>query len=427
MRLRPLAAGGIGLWLVASAACHGQPAESTPPDDDALSLADQAQPEKRGGEPLRFFGEVALGRTSWRDDGSTTDGRLSLDLRYQATIAAGWRATLSNRLDLNRQEREPRQHNINTLREAFLSWHVTPQSILDVGRINIRHGVGYGYNPTDFFKTGALRSIVSLDPAALRENRQGTFAVQGQQLWTGGSLSAAWSPDLGKDRPSDAAFSLDTGATNPRQRWLAAASHKLSDALSPQLLVFGGEGLSTQFGVNLSALVTPATVAFLEAASGRAAALTAKAIGIDDPRRQQRRASLGFTHTTPFNLALTVEAEYDSAAPTREQWNAFSAAAPGNALRLLAESEIRQDLPMRRALFVHAAWQDALVPRLDLAAFVRHDAETHSQSRWLEARYRWERGIEVALQWIAYAGEAGSIYGSMPVSRGVNVALRIYR
>jgi hypothetical protein len=423
---RTLAA--FSLVAIASAVAHGASHDSKAKDDDALSLADQTpQAEKRAPTAWRAFGELAATRSSLRGAADSEDeARLSFDLRYDGTLAPGWRLVFSDRLDLARRDQAPRENNVNTLREAYLSWQAMPEFALDVGRVNLRYGAAFGFNPTDFFKEGALRSVVSLDPPSLRENRQGTFVVQAQRLWSASAVSVALSPDLGRDTPSDATWSLDTGATNPRHRWLVAASHKFSDAFNPQLLVHGGEGTPTQVGLNLSALVGSSTVAFAEVASGRGLPLATHALGTPGSERSQRRAALGFTHTTPFNLALTVEAEYDGAAPTRAEWNALTSGAPLNALLLLAEAERRQDLPTRSALFVHARWQDAFTPGLDLSAFVRRDNETRSQTRWLEARWRWERRFEFAAQWLQFAGAADSVYGALPLKHSVQLSARAY-
>ena len=60
--------------------------------------------------------------------------------------------------------------------------------------------------------------------------------LRGQTVWSGGSLTALASPHLA-DQPSDAAFSLDLGATNRQDRWLLALSHQLSESISPQWLL----------------------------------------------------------------------------------------------------------------------------------------------------------------------------------------------
>ena len=419
------------LCLLASAAANA--ADAPPPknpndppgDADALSLADEAKPEKRAQRDWQAFGEAAISRTAQRNGQPTLDGRrLSLDLRWDGTLTPGLRAVLSDRLDLSHSSEAPRETNVNTLREAYLSWHASPDLIADIGRINLRYGAALGYNPTDFFKTGALRSIVSPDPNSLRENRQGSFVLQGQKLWSGGSLSAALSPEIGH-APSDATLSLDANATNPRDRWLLAASHKFSENFNPQLVLHGGAGMATQIGLNLSGLLGSSTTAFLELSSGKGKSLVAQAQGLPEAERVQRRATIGATYTTPFNLSLTAEAEHNSAAPNRAQWNAFIAAAPGNAQRLLGLSELQQDLPVRQALFLYAAWRDMGIRNLDFSAFIRRDGATRSRAQWLETRYRWG-SAEVALQWQAFSGDPSSLYGAVPQPRRVELLLRYF-
>ena len=411
--------------LAAAAANAAEPPAAKPDDADALSLADEAKPEKRSTRDWRVFGEGSLSRNSLRGAPSAADGgRLSLDLRYDSTIAPTLRAVLSDRLDLSRSSEAPRETNVNTLREAYLSWHASPDLIADIGRVNLRYGAALGYNPTDFFKAGALRSIVSPDPVSLRENRQGTFVIQGQKLWSGSSLTGVFSPRLGSTT-SDSTFSLDVGATNPRNRWLLAGSHKFNEELNPQLLVFGGADTPTQVGLNLSGLVNSATVAFLEFSTGKGRSLVAQALGSAETERMQRRAALGLTYTTAFNVSLTAEVEHNSAAPDRQQWNAFSSNAPGNPLRLLGAAQSLQDLPVRQALFFYASWKDMLVRNLDVSAFIRRDSETRSRTQWIETRYRWD-SAEVALQWQQYSGGPTSLYGSVPQPRRVDLLLRYF-
>jgi len=203
------------------------PAPGEPDDAAALELADDPGAAPPEAKTWRLYLEAAGARSRLHGEPSHADtARGSLDLRIDTTLAPGLRGVLSDRFDYLRRDSAPREHKVNALREAYVSWQARPDLVLDLGRVNLRHGAAWGYNPTDFFKAGALRSIVSPDPASLRENRMGTVLVQAQTLWSGGSLSAALSPRLAR-RPSDATFSLDLGSTNPRNRWLLAASHRL--------------------------------------------------------------------------------------------------------------------------------------------------------------------------------------------------------
>lgn len=419
----------ISLCLAFCAALPARAAEppTAPPEDlDALSLADKAQMSTTSVAPKwRIFVEGAGGQGTLRGDDSRFDtARASLDVRFDASLPQGLRAVLSDRLDLVHSNGVPRAENVNTLREAYLSWARADDQIVDIGRVNLRHGVAIGFNPTDWFKEGALRSIVSPDPLMLRENRQGTVMLRGQQLWSSGAITAAFSPKLAS-APNPATFALDAGATNPRSRWLLAGSYKFSDRLNPELLLYGGDDTPTQIGLNISTLVGDAAVVFGEFSAGKGRSLVAQTLDLPETRRNERRAALGLTYTTAFNLSVTAEADYNSAAPDREQWNTLPGLDPTGRLRLLATAQTLQDLPVRRAWFFHATWKDALLRRLDVSGFLLRDAETHSRSQWLEARYRWDRA-ELALQWQMYSGSAGSIYEAIPQRRMVELALRAY-
>ena len=260
-----------------------------------------------------------------------------------------------------------------------------------------------------------MRSVVSPDPALLRENRLGTVVVQGQRVWADSAVSAAWSPKLAST-PSDASASLDLGSTNAHHRWLLTASHRFGAALSPQLLLYGGESTPTQVGLNVSTLLNSATVAFVEYAAGRDRSLAAQASGAPKAESWRQRAALGLTYTTAFNLSLTAEADFNGAAPNRAQWDGVRAGAAGSALRLLQAAQDSQELPVRRAAFFYATWRDAFVRRLDLSGFVRYDAVTHSRAQWLETRYHWD-GADLALQWQLYSGGPDTVYGSVPQKR----------
>ncbi len=417
----------LALALAIAASAHAaEPPDALPDDLDALSLADQAPttaPE--AARAWRLFLEGAAGRnTISGPDRHFETNRASLDLRFDATVAPGLRAVFSDRLDLRQSNNQGGTRDVNTLREAYLSWSRTDEQIIDIGRVNVRHGAAYGYNPTDWFKEGALRSIISLDPAALRENRQGTVVLQGQQLWSAGSLTATYSPRLGR-KANQRTYSLNTGATNPRNRWLLAGSTKFSDKLNSELLVYGGDDTRPQVGLNVSGLVSDAAVVFGEFSVGKGPSLISQALDLNQGNHSQERAALGFTYTTAFNLSVTAEAEYNSAAPDRSDWNALPGIAPAGRLLVLATQPSLQDLPMRRALFVYASWKDLLVRQLDLSAFVRRDSETHSRAQWLEARYHWDRA-ELSLQWQLYSGDADSFYGSIPQRRAIELALRFY-
>jgi len=397
-------------------------------DDDAaaLLLADKtaaAAPEQTS--DWRVFTEMAVRESRPRGAGLALHGaRASLDARLDTSFAPGWRAVFADRLDMNRTDGTSGKDDVNTLKEAYLSWQAQPERIADLGRINARNGVAMGYNPTDYFRAGALRSVVSLDPASLRENRLGSAMLRGQQLWPGGSFTALYSPRLA-DQPSSAAFNPDWGATNRRERWLMAFTQKLSDNLSPQWLLSGGEGQKPQLGMNLTGLANDATVAYFEWSGGRAPSLAAQAQLRPDDTAFRSRVASGISYTTSNNISLTAEYEYNGAAPDRTDWNALRQGSPlaYGLYRGLATN--LQDPATRHNLFLYAFWQDALLKHLDLTAMLRNDLLDHSRLQWLEARYHWTR-FDVALQTQLNTGTATSNYGAQAERRIWQVVARYF-
>lgn len=423
MRLRMLV---LVLACLALQTAGAASATDTPVDDlDALSLADKApasEPVAQQALQWRLFVEGAGGAGKLRGSGSDFSIlRGSVDFRVDVTLAPGLRGVFSDRLDLVDSDGVPPGDNVNTLREAYLSWSRRDDQIFDLGRVNIRNGAAMGFNPTDWFKANALRAIVNPDPAVLRDNRQGTVVLQMQQLWSNASLSAAFSPRLART-PDSATFALNVGATNPNNRYLVTGSYKFGDTFNPQLLIYGGDDIPPQVGVNLSTVVGDSTVVYGEVAVGKGIPLIAQSLAIPKLNSRQQRATLGLTYTTSLNLTLSAEAQYSSAGPNEDQWQALG---PPAQQQVLSTAQALQDLPSRSQLFVQAMWKDLFVRRFDLSGFLRQDIETNSQAFWIEGRYSWEQ-VQLALQWQAYSGSDGSLYYAAPQQQTLQLVLRVY-
>ena len=418
----------IGHGAVMAALVVTALAQAAGPDEAALLLADEAPGLVERASDWRVFAEGAVGALVRRSDGATRDARrLALDIRYDHAFTPDWRFFLANRLDMAWPEPggEP---GIHTLKEAYATWRMQPETLLDLGRINVRNGVAMGYNPTDFFRAGALRSIVSISPASLRENRQGSLMLRGQRLWEDGSLTWLYSPELSR-RSSPEGFNLDPGATNSRHRALVAVSQKVSPSLSPQFLIYREQALPTQFGLNLTGLINDATVAHLEWSGGRGPSLLARALPRAAPGSAgdpwQNRLAAGLTYTTPNNISLTAEYHYSGGGLDETGW----AALRQGPLPLYGQYRnwlrTAQEQPTRQAFFFHGVWQDALVSRLDLSVMYNRDLIDASHRLWLEARYHREK-VEYALQWQMNGGQPLSAWGALPESRGWQAVLRCY-
>jgi hypothetical protein len=396
-------------------------------DDDAaaLSLADKTSATAAETSNWHLYLEAAASEARPQDPGFAVHGmRLSFDAKFDDSFAPGWRAVFADHVDFTRMDGTPGNQDINTLKEAYLSWHAQPDLIADFGRINVRNGVGAGYNPTDYFRADAVRSIISIDPASLRENRLGTVMLRGQTLWESGSLTALYAPELVSQATTNG-FSPDLGATNQHARWQLALSEKLSDKFSPQWLLTGGAGLSPQLGMNLTALVNDATVAFFEWSGGHSAPLLAQALMTPANEGFHSHAATGLTYTTSNNVSFTAEYEYNGAGLDQADWNSLQRGSfpPYFAYRTYVANIL--DLPTTRNLFFYSSWQDAMIKHLDISGLVRYDLIDNSRLQWLETRYHWTT-VDVALQWQLEDGHQTSDYGALPNRRLWQLLARFY-
>lgn len=411
------------LWLIALLATA--PAFAADEDAAALELADKTATQPERARDWHLFAEAAWSGVALRAiDATQQVERLSLGVSFDNVFAPDWRFVFADRFDAWWQQSPSHQYTVNTLQEAYLSWQPQPNAIADLGRINTRYGVAYAYNPTDYFRTDAVRATVSADPAVQRENRLGTVAARGQALWNGGSVTALYSPRLA-DRPNDIAFDPDFGATNNTDRWLVAGSQRLSDQFSPQWLVFGTAGEPPQVGLNATALLNDATVLALEWSGGRSDSLIVQALSLPADTAFRSRLAASLTITTADKLSLTAEYHYNGAALDREHWDGLGRTSPASYARYRSYAASVQDTPTRHRVFLRAFWQDALVSHFDLTSYAFIDAVDHSRQFWVEARYHWTR-FDLALQWQHNEGSPLSQYGALPAKSIVQGLARYF-
>ena len=300
------------------------------------------------------------------------------------------------------------------LREAFASWRDDAGiRTAEFGRINLRNGSAFGYNPTDYFRQDALRTITTADPLAMRENRLGTVMLRYQHLWPGGSVSLAIAPELTDTRGS-ASFSADLGATNRQGRALVSWSGQLSDRFSGQVLAYFAEDAGAQLGMNFTTLLTDSIVGHFEVSRGK----DQLALSGDPAEIAIRnRLSAGATYTTSTRLALTAEYEYNGFAPDRATWSAAGAEALG---AYLVQSLASQEIVSRNAWMFYASQKSVLWKSLDVSALVRVNANDNSRLGWVELRYHWPK-FDAALQWQTSRGRPLTEYGLPPSEQSIKL------
>lgn len=400
-------------------------------DDDALALEAPAvttAPARSevAAPDLRLFGELAAGRLLRRGGlGNSDTRRVSIDYSQTFRPAPGWRVVLSDRLDDMHPVESGERATTNSLREAYVSWqNDTGTTVLEFGRINLRNGPAYGNNPTDYFRGGALRAISTADPLALRENRLGTVMLRAQRLWADGGLSLALAPKLA-DRPSDAPFSVDLGATNRQQRGLVTWSGKGGERLSWQLLGYAEEGRGPQLGANGTALVNDAIVAHGEISRGSEPDRLAVLLNGSAPSTTRTRWTAGMTYTAPTRTAITLEYAHDSAAPSRSTWAAAAVQGAEVLGSYLLDAQQRQDNASRGAWLVYVSQKSLGTKNLDLSGFVRINADDQSRFGWVELRYHWNR-VDLAAQWYGAHGRSTAEYGVIPNRQSLQLLMTAY-
>ncbi len=392
---------------------------------DPLSLESAPEAATPAATGVKIFLEGSGGNVAQRYETQSRDiGRASLDFSYSTRLAPGLRAVLSDRIDHLYPAETGVDSTVNSLREAYLSWQPEgSNTAIELGRINLRYGPGYGYNPTDFFRDGSLRTLTSTNPFAMRENRLGTVMLRAQQLWSGGSLSVAYSPKL-EDRPSADGMSLDFGATNNRNRALIELSTQFSQRISSQVMLYKEQDSDPAIGASLSALVSDGAVAHAEWSRSSEPTQLNRALGISGPTAQQDRFAGGLTYTTLGKLSLTAEYQYNGFGTTQRDWESL-ASKPLTKFALLTDAQQRQELVPRQAYLFYVTQKSFVYKDFDLTAFVRVNAEDQSHLSWLELRHHWPK-FDLALQWQQYSGSAGSEYGIVPETRVIQILANYY-
>lgn len=424
MRLRPRS---FYLSLLTVALAHVLPALAADAELDALDL--ESAPvvsTPAAASTSKVFLEGAWGNAAQRyAPASRAFGRVSLDLSYAGKVTPDVRAVLSDRVDYMDPAEAGSDATVNSLREAYVSWQPDGgNNIYELGRINLRYGPAYGYNPTDFFRDGSLRTLTSSNPFSMRENRLGSVMLRAQRLWQGGSMSVAYSPKL-EDRASASGWDLDLGATNNRNRGLVALSTQFSQKLSSQLLLYKEQDQSAAVGANMTALLSDAAVAHLEWSNASEIDATSRALGLPSAATRHNRFAGGVTYTTLGKLSVTAEYQYNGFGASQQDWAALSTASMPAKAAYLIDALARQELVSRQALMLYVTQKDLFTKDLDLTAFVRVNTEDHSRQSWLELRRHWAK-YDLALQWQQHSGKPGSEYGILPDSRIVQVLGNYY-
>ncbi len=363
------------------------------------------------------------------------DGRLVIDYRRIFSPAPWLGLHVSDRFDETAPIGGPSlgqgnftaQGAVNTLREAYVSIRLSDGAsplFVDAGRINIREGVGSGYNPTDYFKTNAVVSSSNFDPNALREDRLGVVSVQVQQLASWGAWSLTAAPKLAAPVSSasleatPAPLYLGLDRTNGRAAALFKLSPQISQAVSADVLAFAEQGHAVQLGLDLSALLSHDLVGNIELSAGPQTPRPGPD-GSEARRSWTAHAAVNLTWTTPQGIDLTVESIFAGNGLTARQaaaWSSARSLAAQQRYAALAEDTSAAQEPLGQVgAFARAGWRDAFAqPGLSLSAFVLADI-TDGSLLWQAAASQSFGHWRVSAAAGSFDGPRVSEFGSNPL------------
>lgn len=404
-------------------AAHAQ-TQSNADEDAALGLeiatpAAEAQEKPRAWSLTSEVGVIATqGRNGWANESAT---RASVALRgnYQPTEATSVRYSARlDAFDTHVNSFAADHDRTASLLELYVTHAISRDFSLQAGRINVREGNAYTFNPTDYYRANSVKLFVNPSPLVIRESRQGTFSLRGLWLQPQGALSVLYSPKLGNPGPSGA-WGLDSALTNPNHSLLVTWSRTLSEKTNIKLLGFKASDQQWQLGLSGSTLVGNALTLHAEASHGREVGAASA-----PPGRIANQWALGGTLTTG-QWSWTLEQAYNGQAVTDATFGQWMVSQPGAAYTYLSSAERLQSQNARRNWLLYVSRPDFIWPRVELRGFVRLNPNDHGRMAWLELRRKFDR-FDLGYQFTATQGSATSMYGITPARRMHQVVLTHY-
>lgn len=413
--------------LSACLAASAAQAQNTTDEDAALGLeiATPTAQAKEGARTWSLTSEVGAiatrGRGGWADEGAT---RASLALRgnYLPSEATGVRyAARLDAFDTRVNAFATDYQRSASLLELYATHVIDRDTTVQVGRINVREGNAYNFNPTDYYRANSAKLFVNPSPLVTRESRQGTFGVRGLWLQSQGAISLLYSPKLGTPGASDA-WGLDSSLTNPTHSLMATWSRTLSEKTNVKLLAFRTSSRQWQVGLGGSALVNDALTVHAEASHGHA--VSELVPGQVLAGQMANQWALGGT-LTMGQWSWTLEQSYNGQAVADSTFAQWAVSEPQTAYAYLSGAERLQSQSARRNWFLYLSRPNFIWSRVELRGFARVNPNDHSSLAWLELRRKFDQ-FDLGYQFMATQGSQQSMFGITPARRVHQLVLTHY-
>jgi len=378
--------------------------------------------------------------------------RTSLDALDTWTLATDLTATFSDQLSATFADGVgfPNQVVRNDPRELYLTWEPLPETYVETGRINVRNGVAYGYNPTDFFRSRTTVAQASSDPSAQRVNRLGVVMLRAQRIFDGGAIDFVFAPKLHTPSRIGAIagpFDPKFDQTNAADRIEASLSFELED-LSPQVLVYQESG-RTQIGLNISHPIGSSIVAYLSWAGGEAPDLIVDAIAFgrrtrtipdvapllpptDTARRFENQVSLGASWSGEDKESVSIEYNYSQTGFSKRDWRNWFSTGANSMLApemwyIRGYAGDRQVPVSQHQAFARVDWYEPWnFEHFDINALVMTSLEDGSCFGQLAASYDISDNWSIGAFLGGTAGSARSEWGSLSSAASATIQVARY-
>ena len=315
------------------------------------------------------------------------------------------------------------------IKDLFYKTSYKENYFFELGRMNVKEGIAYGYNPTDYFKGGSSFTL-SVDPKEKKENRLGALLVQASAILDDVTIKALYSPKISAASNTVWAnkkyFGLHLFQSNSQERASFYVGYTGFDDFSISgLLHTNDDGLN--IGLNLS-YVDENIIWYMESSTVKKRntmdtftdTLPMQDIHTTFHSKDIYRTelSLGINYTSEANIITTFEYIYNQAGMDHKDWeNYFNLSKKnldytGIMMKIRGEILESSKLLSKHTLFMMVRQSDAWT-NLDWSMLSWINPVDKSSLIQLGISYEYKE-ILFSLDARAYVGKQDTEYGSYP-------------
>lgn len=372
--------------------------------------------------------------------------------RYQ--FENGWRATIDLTAYFRILEGEPiksKQSSRLDLKEAYLSKALDKETYIDLGRVNLRQGIAFGYNPTDYFKINAVRDNSSLSARERRDNRLGSVMLRVEQLWARGGLSLAIAPDLTQSTDglwgSGKFYGLAVNQTNDRWRSLIRWNQTWIDGSQPEVSLYYDREV-TYLGLSMSHGIGDAWIVYGEWSGFKAHSLAHQAIVelqtreyltpeletfVTEDTGFTQQLAIGFSYSSENNITTTFEYHYSGwglSDAELQQWFRLGESTSDSQVHsqlwsIRAFAQRQESLLGQHYIYLRSQMNDVETD-LDLNLLVNFNIKDSSFLTQLGAVYSLNGQSRIDGYYRRFVGDSRSEYGSLPKKWSIGLSFNLF-